>query len=247
MNFIYQAVDRKGRRVRGELCLPTRQDALRQLQRQGLTPLSLEVKRRNLGSRRRLKAEELNMAIHELATMLAAGVSMADAVEAQERGARHPKLITALQAMANGLRQGQSFPVVLESAGLDLPRYVYQLVAAGEMTGNLAGALRDCATQMEYERRTRAELQGALIYPAILVLSGVLAVATLFVFVVPKLPWSESPRMCGPASPCRQRWRSARRSRPSVRAWCGLERPPGSSRRCCRAWRRSMERPGRRE
>lgn len=139
------------------------------------------------------------MAIHELATMLAAGVSMADAVEAQERGARHPKLITALQAMANGLRQGQSFPVVLESAGLDLPRYVYQLVAAGEMTGNLAGALRDCATQMEYERRTRAELQGALIYPAILVLSGVLAVATLFVFVVPKfanllnetaqLPW----------------------------------------------------------
>lgn len=49
MNFIYQAVDRKGRRVRGELCLPTRQDALRQLQRQGLTPLSLEVKRRNLG------------------------------------------------------------------------------------------------------------------------------------------------------------------------------------------------------
>ncbi|MFO6382962.1 type II secretion system F family protein, partial [Pseudomonas aeruginosa] len=58
---------------------------------------------------------------------------------------------------------------------------------------------RDCATQMEYERRTRAELQGALIYPAILVLSGVLAVATLFVFVVPKfanllnetaqLPW----------------------------------------------------------
>ena len=72
MNFIYQAVDRKGRRVRGELCLPTRQDALRQLQRQGLTPLSLEVKRRNLGSRRR-PAEELNMAIHELATMLAAG------------------------------------------------------------------------------------------------------------------------------------------------------------------------------
>ena len=143
MNFIYQAVDRKGRRVRGELCLPTRQDALRQLQRQGLTPLSLEVKRRNLGSRRRLKAE-VNMAIHELATMLAAGVSMADAVEARSE-ARAAKLISALQAMANGLRQGQSFPVVLESAGLDLPRYVYQLVAAGEMTGNLAGALRDCA------------------------------------------------------------------------------------------------------
>ncbi|MGV8488854.1 type II secretion system F family protein, partial [Pseudomonas aeruginosa] len=51
MNFIYQAVDRKGRRVRGELCLPTLQDALRQFQRQGLTPLILEVKRRNLGSR----------------------------------------------------------------------------------------------------------------------------------------------------------------------------------------------------
>ncbi|MED5773749.1 hypothetical protein, partial [Enterobacter kobei] len=65
------------------------------------------------------------MAIHELATMLAAGGSMADAGEAPERGARHPKLISAPQAMANGLRQGQSFPVVPESAGLAFPRYVY--------------------------------------------------------------------------------------------------------------------------
>ncbi|MND25607.1 putative type II secretion system protein F [compost metagenome] len=199
MNFIYQAVDRNGKRLRGEVNLPTRQDALRQLERQGLTPLSLEQKQRKVGRHRQLKAEELNMAIHELATMLAAGVSLAEAVEAQERATHHPKLVAALQVIGNGLRRGQSFPVVLEAAGLPLPRYVYQLVAAGELTGNLAAALRDCAQQMEYERRTRDEIQGALIYPSILVLSGLLAVATLFVFVVPRfanlldevaeLPW----------------------------------------------------------
>ncbi|MDE3738021.1 MULTISPECIES: type II secretion system F family protein [Pseudomonas] len=199
MTFIYEAIDRNGRRFTGELNLPSRQDALRQLQNQGLTPLRLEQKRRALGRRRHLRAEELNMAFHELATLLAAGVTLAEAVAAQERTAHHPVLAAALEVIGSGLRSGQSFPAVLEASGLPLPKYVYQLVAAGELTGDLAGALRDCAQQLEYERRTRAEITGALVYPSILVLSGLLAIATLFVFVVPKfanlldevveLPW----------------------------------------------------------
>lgn len=199
MNFTYQAIDRNGRRLKGELNRPTRWDAVRYLERQGLTLLSLEQTQRIRGRQRPLKAEELNMAIHELATLLAAGVSLVEAVEAQERTAHHPVLMEALEIMSKGLRQGRSFPAVLESSGLPLPRYVYQIVAAGELTGDLAGALRDCARQLEYERHTREEITGALVYPAILVLSGVLAVATLFVFVVPKfanlleevadLPW----------------------------------------------------------
>lgn len=183
----------------GELGAPSRLDALRELDRQGLTPLVLEPVQRRFGSRRRLKSEELNMAIHELATLLSAGVSLVEAVEALERTTHHASLASAFERIGNGLRQGKSFPRMLEGVGLPLPDYAYQLVAAGELSGNLAGALHDCARQLEYERHTREEIRSALIYPSILVLSGLLAVATLFVFVVPKfshllnevseLPW----------------------------------------------------------
>lgn len=203
MKYIYQAIDRSGKRFQGEVDVDGKAAALRHLARQGLTPLKLEEQKprqfKSSAGRRRLKAEELNMALYELATMLSAGVSLGDAVEAQESSTSHPRIAAAWQTIAGGLRQGESFPTVLQAAKLPLPRYVYQLVAAGEMTGNLAGALRDCVQQMEYERRTRDEIRSALIYPSILVLSGIVAVATMFVFVVPKfanlleqpdqLPW----------------------------------------------------------
>ncbi|WP_089393807.1 type II secretion system F family protein [Pseudomonas delhiensis] len=200
MRFEYLAVDRQGRRCSGDLDAGSRGDALRQLEAQGMTPLRLESgQRAPQPGRRRLRAEELNMALHELATLLAAGVALADAVSAQERSSSHPRIAAALRSMSEGLRQGRSFPQVLESAGLPLPRYAYQLVAAGELTGNLAAALRDCVAQMEYERRTREEVRNALIYPSVLVLSGIGAVMVMFVFVVPKfanllehadkLPW----------------------------------------------------------
>ncbi|MCY1258646.1 Type II secretion system protein F [compost metagenome] len=200
MRFDYQAVDRHGKRCKGELNQPTYQDAVRQLEAQGLTPIQLKSSQRtSVGRQRRLRAEELNMALYELATLLSAGVGLADAVEAQERSSQHPRIAAALQVIGDGLRQGRSFPQALEAASLPLPRYAYQLVAAGEMTGNLAGALRDCVEQMEYERRTREDIRNALIYPCILVLSGIAAVALMFIFVVPKfanllehadkLPW----------------------------------------------------------
>ncbi|MHB9798348.1 type II secretion system F family protein [Pseudomonas sp. MT3] len=200
MRMQYLAIDRHGKRCRGELNANSREEAARQLEAQGLTPLSLAQPSRSMMRRgRRLRAEELNLALYELATLLGAGVSLAEAVEAQQRAAQHPRLADALQGMNDGLRQGRSFPQVLEAARLPLPRYAYQLVTAGEMTGNLAASLRDCVAQMEYERRTRDEIRNALIYPAILVMSGIGAVAMMFVFVVPKfanllehadrLPW----------------------------------------------------------
>lgn len=200
MRIHYIAVDRNGKRCQGEVNAASQAEAGRQLEGQGLTPLSLRQATRALRRRsRRLRPEELNLSLYELATLLGAGVSLAEAVEAQERSAQHPRIAAALQTMSDGLRQGKSFPQVLEAAALPLPRYAYQLVAAGEMTGNLASALRDCVAQMEYERRTREEIRHALIYPAILVLSGIGAVAMMFVFVVPKfanllehadrLPW----------------------------------------------------------
>ena len=58
--------------------------------------------------------------------------------------------------------------------------------AAGELTGNVPVALNDGVAQMEYDLRIRTEMRNALIYPSILVLSGVAAVLLMFLFVVPK-------------------------------------------------------------
>ena len=200
MKFIYQAVNSEGKRITGELVAASSGLAIRQLEQTGLTPLRIaEEKVKSRKITRRLKTEELNMALYELATMLTAGVALAEAVAAQQKNAEHPVLEKAMRVMSEGLRQGKSFSDVLHESGLSLPVYVHQLIKAGEMTGALPASLKDAVDQMEYDRHSREDMKSALIYPFILVISGFFAVAIMFVFVVPKftnllehadqLPW----------------------------------------------------------
>jgi general secretion pathway protein F len=74
----------------------------------------------------------------------------------------------------------------LAEGGLPLPRYASELLKSGEMTGKLGAALRSGAQQMEQEIAFAREARNALIYPAVLVTSGLAATLMVFVFVVPK-------------------------------------------------------------
>ena len=118
--------------------------------------------------------------------MLTSGVSIADAVGSQALGAHHPKIVEAFAGMSRDLQRGQAFSATLAKCGLPLPEYVVQLARAGELTGELGKALRDAGAQMEYEQQLRNEMRNALIYPAVLVVAGIAAVAIMFMFVVPK-------------------------------------------------------------
>ncbi|MBP9696366.1 MAG: type II secretion system F family protein, partial [Thermomonas sp.] len=140
------------------------------------------------GSRRRgrLRHGDVILALQELATMLTSGVSIADAVGSQALGAHHPRIVAAFAGMSRDLQRGQAFSATLAKCGLPLPEYVVQLARAGEMTGELGKALRDAGAQMEYEQQLRNEMRNALIYPAVLVVAGIAAVAIMFIFVVPK-------------------------------------------------------------
>lgn len=203
--YRYKAFNAEGAMIDGVLAGQGERDIARQLERRGLTVVAVQAEvvaaSRGQGLRhgRRLQPRELSLAFHELATLLEAGVGLAEAVDAQVRAARHPQLLGAFQGIAAGLRQGQAFSVALETAGLPLPRYVITVVRSGEKSGLLGRALRDVVGQMEFDQAVRTEMRQALTYPAVLVCAGLGAVVMMFTFVVPKfasllkhadrLPW----------------------------------------------------------
>ncbi len=188
MNFAYEAVDTQGQLVNGVIAANSPREAARVLERKGLTPVTLEVKTAQAGKKVRgaLKQQDLILSLYELTTMLGAGVAIADAVASQALASAHPRLNAAYQYMESALRRGEAFSVALAGSKLPIPTYFHQLVTAGEMTGKLAEALRDGVAQMEYEQKISTEMRNALIYPSILVVSGVAAVLLMFLFVVPK-------------------------------------------------------------
>lgn len=185
--YHYQALNTEGISLEGVLRANNEREAARQLERRGLAVIELSAgdaaSRRRAG---RLRHGDVILALQELATMLTSGVSIADAVGSQALGAHHPRIIEAFTLMSRDLQRGLAFSATLAKSGLPLPEYVVQLARAGELTGQLGKALRDAGAQMEYEQQLRNEMRNALIYPIVLVLAGVVAVAIMFVFVVPK-------------------------------------------------------------
>lgn len=186
--FRYDAVNGEGTGFTGTLRAGSEREAARLLERRGLSVVSLRSagEAGTAGRVRRLRQADVILAIQELATMLTSGVPIASAVGSQSQSAHHPRVTSAFAAMARDLQRGQPFSATFAASGLPLPEYVIQLSRAGELTGELGPALRDAGAQMEYEQGLRNEMRNALIYPSVLVVAGVAAVAIMFVFVVPK-------------------------------------------------------------
>ena len=186
--FAYQAINSEGRSIEGVLRAPSDRAAARQLERRGLTVVVVDEEGA-AGGRVRARAlarEDVMLALQELSTMLLSGVSIAESVQSQSLSAAHPRIREAFAGMSRELQRGQAFSATLGRSGLPLPDYVGQLARAGEMTGELGRALADAAAQMDYEHRLRGEMRNAMIYPAVLVGAGAIAVSIMFVFVVPK-------------------------------------------------------------
>ena len=190
MEFEYSAAGTAGQVVQGSISATSEEEALRLLQQQGLVPMTLAAlgapQARRGGRAATPSAQDKRLVVRELATLLKAGVPLGEAVESLALAHANGPVGPAFAHMQGSLRSGLRFSQALADSGLVLPPYVAQMTAAAELTGKLAEALADAATQMEYDDRMRQEMRNALIYPAVLVLSGIGATLLTFLVVVPK-------------------------------------------------------------
>jgi general secretion pathway protein F len=185
--FTFQGLTDNGTPLDGEVVAGNEREALREVERRGLRVLAIATRQDvTRSARTRLRDADVVLCLHELASLLCAGVSLAEAVAAQAEGGHHPRLRAAFGDIAAALRRGEGFSATIMRAGLPLPDYAGILMASGEKSGLLGPAIRDAVQQMEYDLAVRRDVRQALTYPTILVLAGVAAVTLMFTFVVPK-------------------------------------------------------------
>lgn len=191
MLYRYQAINRQGKTLKGRIEAPGEAEAIKLLQGQELTPIDLEraaesTKFELFQGSKRASIQDRILSIRELATLLAAGVPLAEAVESLSRAHAGTLMGDYAGKLYSALRNGQQLSQAMRESGVEYKDYVYQLIAAGELTGRLAPAMHAAADQLEYEEKMRQEMRNALIYPSILVLSGIAATLLIFIVVVPK-------------------------------------------------------------
>jgi general secretion pathway protein F len=187
--FRFRAIDVNGATVTGTLSAASDAEAARQLARQGLTPFVLKAKAPGLFDARRRRSaskRELELVLQEFTTLLASGVALVVSLSSLAKSGHHPQLTLAFGGMERAVRRGESFGSALAASDLPLPEYFHQLVQAGEATGRLSDSLTAALEQYQYDRRVAGEMQSAFVYPAVLMASGVGAVAIIFLWVVPR-------------------------------------------------------------
>jgi len=187
MRYEYQALSEHGEVEKGSVDAISVQEAMRLVEQKGIKPLAVNPGKIKKKASKRISFSDVVRFFDELATLLSSGVALVDALESQAENQINGSMEEVLREITKGIQQGKPFSEVLAGARpLRLPSYMVQLIEAGELTGKLAAAIESGVAQMQYDEEMASEIRNALTYPAVLVISGILAVGLVFALVVPK-------------------------------------------------------------
>lgn len=190
MQYTYKALQNQGQTIKGQINAATSREALRLLQAQGLTVLSIKESSSTLlrrpGRHKRLTQKIVHLFMNQLTALLQADIPIDETVSTLLESEENDRLRRECAIMRKTLQNGLSFSEALKATSLPLPSYYYLLAKSGEMTGNLAESMQAANTQWQYEQETKRRALAALTYPTILICTGIAAVLLIFILVVPR-------------------------------------------------------------
>ncbi|MDP3516108.1 MAG: type II secretion system F family protein [Pseudohongiella sp.] len=189
-HFSYQAFDTQGHSQQGEISAESERDAIRLLQARKLTPVKLTQTKLAARQSRTRHGKVKNADLMDFTTGLR---TLVDARVPLDKALRMLEGITeslAMQTLVAGLRrevkEGKSLADAMETRPDVFSRMYVNIVRAGEEGGILHQLLPDLADFLETSARNRQAIVSAMVYPIVLLVTGVVSVAMLLIFVIPQ-------------------------------------------------------------
>jgi general secretion pathway protein F len=151
--------------------------------------------------RRRAQAIDIATFSQELASLLAAGLSVVDSLRTLADNEPPGSRRQTLMDVVTGISEGLPLSTALERVAGRFPPLLVATVRASEQTGDLSTSLLRYAEHQQSIKALRDRVVGAAIYPMLLLVVGCVVVVFLLGVVVPKfavlfestrreLPWS---------------------------------------------------------
>jgi len=194
--FEYKALDKKGVQITGIIDADTPADARIKLRRQKLFPTAINQSDEKLGLQSdvnvsrlfgRIKANEISIFTRQLSTLLGAGMPLVPSLTAlieQFEGSPLKMVVIKVRDMVNA---GSTFADALSAHPKVFSPLYANMVRAGETAGVLESVLVRLAELSEKNIQLRSRVRGAMLYPVVVLLVGVLVVTFLLIKVVPTI------------------------------------------------------------
>ncbi len=189
-SFRYEAVDAAGRPKRGLIEAATTRAVSDQLRGDGLFPTSIESFSGSASGRSeatRLAPPLLALTTRQLATLVASGMPLDQALSAVSEQADHPGAKRVLGEIREQVAAGEPLAAAMSRFPRTFSDLYRGLVAVGAETGQLGGVLSRLADYLDARQAQRQQFTMAMIYPALITLIALAVIATLLIYVVPQI------------------------------------------------------------
>lgn len=186
--FTWEGVDKQGKKVKGEMEAASVAFVNATLRRQGINPVKVAKRRKSLGSlsKKKIKPKDIAIFTRQLATMLQAGIPIAQSFEIVGKGHENPSMQELILGIKNDIESGTNLTAALSKHPLYFDALYCNLVAAGEQAGILDNILDKVATYKEKIEAIKGKIKSALFYPAAVVVVAFIITAILLMFVIPQ-------------------------------------------------------------
>lgn len=188
VTFLWEGLDKKGEKVKGESESANELILKAELRRQGINPLKVKKKPKSLfgGKGKKIVPKDIAVFMRQLATMMTAGVPLVQAFDIIGKGNDKPAMQDLILSIKGDVESGTNLADSLEKHPKYFDDLVCNLVAAGEQSGTLEKLLDKIATYKEKTEELKGKVKKALFYPIAVLVVAFIVCGILLIFVVPQ-------------------------------------------------------------
>jgi type II secretory pathway component PulF len=190
--YRYKAYDYKGKLHTGNLFVPSEDDAIAFLLRNGLTPIEVKLLSQSLISQIlfrlffRITFSQKLYLIRSLYLILKSGLTLDKGLEVLTREAKGG-VKDFLFYLNYNLQRGEPIYKTFAAFPQVFSQVEIETIKAGEVSGNLVSNLEKLAESLERQREIKNEIISNIIYPAIVLGLAFGVIVILITFVMPKI------------------------------------------------------------
>lgn len=187
--FNYKVVDRDGKNKKGTIEAPNRDGAEKKLKSEGYSIMSLTEQSSPLGDislfKKKVKSRDLGVFCKQFSAVIKAGVTIISALELMGDQIENKTLKKAIMDARTYVEKGGTLADAFRVNPDVFPPIMINMVAAGEMSGNLEICLDRLVEHFEKDNALSSKIKGAMTYPIVVLIVMVIVVIVVLVAVIP--------------------------------------------------------------
>jgi general secretion pathway protein F len=191
--YQFIAVDNAGKQHKGVLEADSARQIRQQLRDKDWMPVQVEPVEEAKTTesakgwfQKSISAYDLALLTRQLSVLIAASIPLEEALRSVAKQSEKGHVQSLLLSVRSKVLEGHSLANALRQAGKFPPLYI-ATIAAGEKSGHLDLILNQLADYTENRFAMQKKIQGAMIYPIVLMLMSFLIIMGLMTYVVPDI------------------------------------------------------------